>query len=223
MGTLTVKDKLARENDFNLSVFGFLATYHTMKRAKKATNIYILSIPRIPGEYKLGIHNGDLQKLYQRYETSVHDVQVHYFFKNVDAFVVEQQILKRHDKLRISKKRTDRKSEWMTIGLDELLLDLMMAFIGNPTGRDQVGTFIVDNFKRTKEGETHVLEASGNDIPLGKADNDYTTSSEEESSESFYPIEELSDDDKDIIKHMHRARSKDVLIHAQYVEHSLSK
>jgi hypothetical protein len=166
-----------------------------MNDEKKATNIYVLSIPRIPGEYKLGIHTSTLKKLYQRYETSVHDVQIHYFFKHVDALKVEQKILQQHDQSRITKKRTQHKSEWLNIKLDVLLLDLMMEFIGNPSGRNDSGVFVIDKLIKEIEGETVILNAEGHAV---LTEEDYQTTSDDESDETSSE-EQLDDDDIEII------------------------
>lgn len=93
------------------------------------TVVYVLSNPRIEGEYKVGIHSGTIGKLYSRYSTSIHDVKIHLVIEDVAAKEVELAFQKRRDDCRIKKKHSGRPSEWYKMELETIIIDLMMILL----------------------------------------------------------------------------------------------
>jgi len=132
------------------------------------TNIYILSHLDVKGQYKLGITKNPLEALYKRYRTPIPRNKVHYFIKYVDAKVVEQKLLKKYSDVRVINTHSGSPSEWLKVELHELVTDLFITLINNQYGRDNKGIFIIDDFIKSIERGTTVLEADGYGIAKAK-------------------------------------------------------
>lgn len=99
--------------------------------------LYILSNPRIAGEYKVGIHQGGLRKLQSRYETYITDVKIHYLIENVQAREVETKFKELYSSSRIPFQRRREKqglSEWFKMPLDQIISNLLIMLVGKNYG-----------------------------------------------------------------------------------------
>lgn len=128
------------------------------------------------GVYKVGIHTGDLSKLKSRYSTYIPNVKVHYFIEGISAKIIEQEFFKDHEKKRIVKKHSKNMSEWVSMPLDEIISELLLAIIGKPVGLKGKKIFTVTSLKSSKTGRTKVISAK-----LDSSSDDESTSSEDDS------------------------------------------
>lgn len=89
-----------------------------------ARNLYILSHPRVVGEYKIGIHGKCLSSLHRRYKTVIPQVQVHYFIQNINARELEKTFLAKYADHRIHFADSKRASEWVKVSFDAIEKDI---------------------------------------------------------------------------------------------------
>lgn len=123
-----------------------------------SNTIYILSNPRIVGEYKVGIHQGGLRKLQSRYETYIPDVKVHYLIENVKAREIENQFKELHSTSRVPFKRKregENLSEWFKMPLDLIISRLLIMLVGKDYGLNGANSFVISEMDQTViEGTT---------------------------------------------------------------------
>lgn len=117
-----------------------------------SNTIYILSNPRIRGEYKVGIHRGGLRKLQSRYETYIPDVKIHYLIVNVQAREIENKfkILNSISRVPFKRKRENKNlSEWFKMPLDQIISCLLLILAGNKYGFDGKTSFTIGQMEQT--------------------------------------------------------------------------
>lgn len=117
-----------------------------------ADTIYVLSIPRISGEYKVGIHSGTVGQLYSRYSTSIHDVKIHLIIERVDARKIELRFQELRQRYRINKKHSGNPSEWFKMKLSTIVLDLIMIVMsGKKYGLDGQKKVVITELTERRE------------------------------------------------------------------------
>lgn len=134
-----------------------------------ASRIYILSNPRVLGEYKLGVHTGNLRKLQARYETYIPDVTIHYLIENVKAAEIEQQFKELHSELRVPfarKREGAGLSEWFKMPLHDMITCLLIMLVGKNYGFDGRKNFTIIQLLDEIVDDTRIIRASPQIIDL---------------------------------------------------------
>ncbi len=154
--------------------------------------IYVLSNPRIKGEYKVGKHQGSLKKLYSRYGTYIPDVKVHYFIQGIDAKSIENEFKGLRSDERISLQHSEGQSEWFKLPLHELIVDLFMLIVGQECGIKDKKKFRVTELLHSSEKGTRILTSK----PPAPAVIDLTGDEDTSSDHEDEPTDTDFDDDK---------------------------
>lgn len=143
-----------------------------------SNTIYILANPRILGEYKLGIHQGGLQKLQNRYRTYIPDVKIHYMIENIHARKIEKQFKNVHADSRIPfelKRGGENLSEWYEMPLDQIITDLLLMIIGRNRGFDGKDTFRVTKLEEQTLDGTKIIRPQVITVNASADDKDAET------------------------------------------------
>ena len=124
-----------------------------------SNSIYVLSNPRIPGEYKVGKHRGGLGKLHTRYGTYIPDVKVHFLIDNVDAKIIEKKFKELRTEERIMLSHSQSSSEWFKLSLDQIITDFFIMMAGKEYGLEGDKKFKISEFDERVVKGTRIITA----------------------------------------------------------------